>query len=69
MLSCRALQRSKSVCVRVNSFDISAISFKALILLFKKDFKNAELLTKTYFFLYFRDIPRMAKKAKETSKV
>ena len=31
---------------------------KNLNLLFKKDFKSAELLTKTSFFLYFRDRPK-----------
>ena len=69
----------KSVCVCVyvcvcereksNSFGITAIIFKALNPLFKNDFKVAELLTKTSFFLYFRDRPKMAKEAKETSKV
>ena len=38
---------------------------------FKKDFKFAELLTKTSFFLYFRDRPENGErnKKKQTSKV
>ena len=34
-------------------------------LLFKKDFKRAELLTKTSFFLYFRDHPKNGDGSKE----
>ena len=56
----REREREKS-----NSFGITAISFKALNPLFKKDFKSAKLLTKTSFFLYFRDGPKMTKEAKE----
>ena len=59
------------VCVREkknNSFGITAIIFKASNPLFKKDFKSAELLTKTSFFLYFRDRPKMTKEAKERRK-
>ena len=64
----------KSVCVcerererdrkKINSFGITAIIFKALNFLFKKDFKSAELLTKISFFFYFRDIPKMTKEAR-----
>ena len=65
----------KSVCVcvcererkrekKINSFGITAIIFKALNSLFKKDFKGAELLTKISFFFYFRDIPKMTKEAR-----
>ena len=61
------------VCVwereKINSFGITAIIFKALNPLFKKDFKSAELLTKTFFFFYFRDRPKMMKEVKKTSKV
>ena len=32
---------------------------------FKKDFKIAELLTKSSLFLYFRDRPKMAKKTNQ----
>ena len=63
----------KSWCVRVcvcerenNSFGITAI--KASNPLFKKDFKSAELLTKTSSFLYFTDCPKMTKEAKERRK-
>ena len=57
------------VCERENnSFGITAIIFKASNPLFKKDFKSAELLTKTSFFLYFRDRPKMTKEAKERRK-
>ena len=59
------------VCVRErenNNFGITAIIFKASNSLFKKDFKSAELLTKTSFFLYFRDRPKMTKEAKECRK-
>ena len=45
------------LCVRgektINSFDIAVIIFKAY-----KKCKSAERLTKTYFFLYFRDRPK-----------
>ena len=54
---------------KIKSFGITAIIFKALNPLFKKDFKSTELLTKTSFFLYYRDRPKMTKEAKETSKV
>ena len=43
-----------------NSFEIHVIILryiKNVNLPFKKDFKFAELLTKTSFFLYFRDRP------------
>ena len=53
---------------RKNSFGITAIIVKASNPLFKKDFKSAELLTKTFFFLYFRDRPRMTNEAKECRK-
>ena len=65
----------KSLCVRVrvcerenNSFGITAIIFKASNPLFKKDFKSAELLTKTSFFLCFRDRPKTTKEEKERRK-
>ena len=61
-----------SVCERekTNSFGITAIIlFKALNPLFEKDFKSAELLTKTFLFHYFRDCPKMTKEAKEMLKV
>ena len=49
------------VCVvwekRINSFDITV----KVNLQFKIDFKSAELLTKTSFFLYFRDRPKNGK--------
>ena len=51
-----------------NSFGITTIIFKASNPLFKKNFKSAELLTKTSFFLYFRDRPKMTKEAKERRK-
>ena len=61
------------VCVRErerknNSFGITAIIFKTSNPQLKKDFKSAELLTKTLFSLYFRDRPKMTKKAKERRK-
>ena len=43
---------------KINNFEITVIIFKAyknVNLQFKKDFKTVELLTKTSFFLYFRD--------------
>ena len=49
---------------KTNSFGITAIIFKALNPLFKKDFKSTELLTKTSFFLYFIDRPKKTKEAK-----
>ena len=56
------------MCVREreqnNNFSITAIIFKVSDLQFKKDFKSAELLAKTSFFLYFRDRPQMTKEAK-----
>ena len=36
---------------------------------FKTDLKNAELLIKTLFFLYFRGVLKMAKELSEMSKV
>ena len=82
MCVCVCLSLSVCVCVcvcararvlkereKINSFDITAIIFKALNLLFRKDFKSRELLTKTSFFLYLRDRPKMTKEAKETSEV
>ena len=51
-----------------NRFGITEIIFKASNPLFKKDFKSAELLTKTFFFLYFSDRPKMTKDAKERRK-
>ena len=58
---------------KFNSFEISVVIFskhlRNLNLLFKKDFKCAELLTKASFSLYFRDRPKMAKERKKTSKV
>ena len=44
-----------------NGFEIVIIILRTIRnvnLLFKKDFKIAELLTKTSFFLYFRDRPK-----------
>ena len=38
-------------------------------LAFKRNFKFAELLTKTSFFLYLETVLKMAKETKETSKV
>ena len=46
---------------KINSFEITVIIFRHIRnvnLLFKKNFKSAELLTKTSFFLYFRDRPK-----------
>ena len=51
-----------------DSFEIHVIILRHIRhvnLPFKKDFKFAELLTKTSFFFYFRDRPEMAK---ETNK-
>ena len=48
-----------------SNFGINAIIFKASSTLFKKDIKIAELLTKTSFFLYFRDRPKITNEAKE----
>ena len=42
---------------------------KNVNLLFKTDLKSAELLTKTFFFLYFRGVLKIAKELSETSKV
>ena len=42
---------------------------KNVNLLFKTDLKSAELLTKAFFFLYFRGVLKMAKELSETSKV
>ena len=53
---------------KYNSFGVTAIIFKASNPLFKKYFKSAELLTKTSFFLYFSDRPKMTKDAKERRK-
>ena len=53
---------------KINSFGITAIIFKASNPLFKKDFKILELLTKISFFLYFRDLPKTTKEAKERRK-
>ena len=51
------------MCVREknNSLEITVIILRYkrnVNLLFKKDFKIAELLTKTSFFLYLRDRPK-----------
>ena len=51
-----------------NSFGITPIIFKASNPLFKQDFKSAEPLTKTSFFFYFRDRPKITKEAKERRK-
>ena len=48
-----------------NNFGINVIIFKASSTLFKKDIKIAELLTKTSFFLYFRDRPKITNEAKK----
>ena len=50
---------------RENNFGINAIIFKASSTLFKEDIKIAELLTKTSFFLYFRDRPKITNEAKD----
>ena len=42
---------------------------KNVNLLFKTDLKSAELLIKTFFFLYFRGVRKMGKELNETSKV
>ena len=50
------------VCVRNNSFKIHVTILKYIRnvnLPFKKDFKFAEVLSKTSFFFYFRDRPKM----------
>ena len=64
------------VCVRVRKELTALISLLSFLrhkrnvnLLFKIDLQSAELLTKTSFFLYFRDCPEMAKEVHETSKV
>ena len=64
------------VCVRERKKLIALISLQSFLrhirnvnLLFKQDFRSAELLTKTSFSLYFRDLPKMAKETKDTSKV
>ena len=55
------------MCVReteINSFEITVIIFNAyknVNLLFKTDLKSAELLTKTFFFLYFRGVRKIRK--------
>ena len=51
-----------------SNFGITTIVFKASNPPFKKDFKSAELLTKTSFFFYIRDCPKMTKEAKERRK-
>ena len=45
---------------KIKSFEIIVIIFKAQKKCYnsKKDFKSAELLTETSFFLYFRDRPK-----------
>ena len=51
-----------------NSFEIHVIILryiKNVNLPFKKDFKFAELLTKTSFFLYFRDHPENGEGSKQ----
>ena len=51
-----------------NSFEIHEIILryiKNVNLPFKKDFKFAELLTKTSFFLYFRDRPENGERNKQ----
>ena len=51
------------MCVRkkINSFEIHVIIFRYIKNVnrpFKKDFKFVELITKSSFFLYFRDRPK-----------
>ena len=70
--------KAKFVCImcggekKNNSFEIHIIILryiKNVNLSFKKDFKFAELLTKTSFSLYFRDLPENGEGNKqETSK-
>ena len=48
---------SYSVLERSNNPYIHKVYLRNLNLLFKKNSKRAELLTKTSFFLYFRDRP------------
>ena len=56
--------KAEFICIFVrkkNSFEIHVIILRYirnLNLPFKKDFKFEELLTKTPFFLYFRDRPK-----------
>ena len=53
---------------KYNRFKITVIIIRYIRnvnLLFKKDFKIAELLTKTSFFLYFRDCPKNAEGNKQ----
>ena len=68
--------KAEFVCISVIE---KKISFKVHVIIlmyirnvnlpFKKDFKFAELLTKTFFFVYFREtVLIMAKETKETSK-
>ena len=60
------MSQKKNLCIWVCEKKIAALKLlysflmhmKNLNLLFKKDFKSAELLTKTSFFLYFRDRPK-----------
>ena len=55
-----------------NSFEIYVIILRYMRnvnLPFKRNFKFAELLTKTYFFLYLETVLKMAKETKEVSKV
>ena len=48
--------KAELVCMSVREMKIRNI--RNVNLPFKKDFKFAELLTKTSFFLYFRDRPK-----------
>ena len=58
------------MCVREknNSFEIHVIILRYIRnvnLPFKKDFKFAELLTKTTFFLYFKVLPENGERSKQ----
>ena len=66
-----SLKWNLSICVwerkKNNRFEITVIILRYtrnVNLLFKKDFKIAELLTKTSFFLYFRDRPKNGERNK-----
>ena len=60
------MSQKKSLCIWMCEKKIAALKLlylflmhmKNVNLLFKKDFKSAELLTKTSFFLYFRERPK-----------
>ena len=60
MLSYSVLERSNNPYIRK--------VFKKFNLLFKKNFKTAELLTKASFFLYFRDRPKNGERNKQRSR-